>query len=491
MPLPQHRPSEEPGTYPPASKPAFTTPPLNNPTVRPTRPPRTPSTPQPEPVEPLQAPLSAPEPEPVQEPSPTQIGVETPEYGSSSDVYNLPLPAEPGELPETEYEVATPEDLAELKREKEVQALSDSAKRSARKLLEHIMDDRSTEVLLNGPNNIMVKEHGNRMFLNDVKFDSVEEYHSVINNLILHDTDTADRIGSSEHLIEGQLELIDFDNPDNPPLFARVHVIAPPVVKTAKVTIAKKAKRQFRLEEFVASNTMTPAMAAFLKALSRGKATMVMSGLSGAGKTTLLEALSYEFDENDRVVVVEDISELNIPVYDVVSLLSTSRKPGQNPNEVVTLEWLVAQANRMRPDRIIVGESRGGEFAEFLTAANSGADGSLTTIHSSSPRQAIDKMRSLALKSSFNRSEQSINRDIASTVQIIVQISLVDGQHIVTNIDEVSDIVTQNGTISMQPIYGYDRRTGRFTTLGQPSDKLTAFLAGRGVQIDRSWFARI
>lgn len=483
MPLPQHRPSEENiplSPPPPAFKPNFPKP----------------STPPPAPAvekivddapaltsfmhEEETIPMApAPQPEP-------------------SSYYEEPVVATPASPPTQieaveDYDENSPEELAEIKREQEVHALSDNAKNSARLLLERIMDDKSTEVLLNGPKNIMVKENGNRIFLNQISFDSVEEYHSVINNLILHDTDTADRIGAtnSDYLIEGQLELPDYDNPDAPPLFARVHVLTPPVVQAAKVTIAKKAKRQFRLDDFVAKNTLTPQMAAFLKALSRGKATMVFSGLSGAGKTTLLEAISYEFDENDRCVLVEDTAELRIPVYDVVPLLSTSRKPGQNPTEVVTLEWLVAQANRMRPDRIIVGESRGGEFAEFLTAANSGADGSLTTIHASSPKQAIDKMRSLALKSSVNRSEQSITRDIASTIQVIVQIGLIDGKHVITDIEEVSDIITSNGNIALQPIFTYDRRTGRYTTVGQPGEKLTAFLSGRGVSLDRSWFARM
>lgn len=393
---------------------------------------------------------------------------------------------------EAEY-TTDPEELAERKREQEVLSLSDSAKQSAQLLLERIMDDKCSEVLMNGPKNIMVKENGNRLFMNDISFENVDEYHSVINNLILYDTDTADRIGDgkSEHLIEGQLELPDYDNPDNPPLFARVHILTPPVVKAAKVTIAKKAKRQFRIDDFISKGTMSQQMGLFLKACARGKATMVFSGLSGAGKTTLLEAMSHEFDENDRLVVVEDTAELRLPVYDVVPLLATSRKPGQDIADVVTLEWLVAQANRMRPDRIIVGESRGGEFAEFLTAANSGADGSLTTIHASSSKQAVDKMRSLAMKSSHNRTEQSVTRDIASTVQIIIQMALIDGQHIVTQIDELSDVVTGNGGIGIQPLFEYDRNGRRFVAKGQPSEKLAAFLAGRGVQLDRAWFARI
>lgn len=473
MALSQRRPGNEglPLTPPPAFVPTTKEP--------------SPAQPQPDPIQMVEheeIPLVAPQPEPEMSfpTKDTVATVDTPTFEQTPPV----LPSE------TDDYMSDAEAEAELKREQEVHALSDRAKNAARLLLERIMDDKSTEVLMNGPKNIMIKENGNRLYMNDIQFDSVEEYHTVINNLILHDTDTADRIGDSDYLIEGQLELPDYDNPNNPPLFARVHILTPPVVAAAKVTIAKKAKRQFHIDDFVTTQTMTPAMGAFLKALSRGKATIVFSGLSGAGKTTLLEAMSYEFDDNDRIVLVEDTAELRIPVYDVVPLLSTSRKPGQETNEIVSLEWLVAQANRMRPDRIIVGESRGGEFAEFLTAANSGADGSLTTIHASSTRQAVDKMQSLAMKSSHARSESSVTRDIASTVQVIVQIGLVDNRHVVLQIDELSDIITSNGTVSIQPIFAYDRRQNRFTTVGQPSEKLQSFLAGRGVALEPSWFKR-
>lgn len=390
-----------------------------------------------------------------------------------------------------EEEVLDPEELEELKRAELIESLSQNAKESAMLLLTRISDDKCSEVLMNGPTQIMVKENGNRMLIPEIRFDSVEEYHTVINALILHDTDTKDRIGTDTFLIEGQLELPDYDDPDAPPLFARVHVLTPPVVQAAKVTIAKKAKRQFHIDDLVGREALTANMAAFLKALSRGKATIVFSGLSGAGKTTLLEAMSYEFDSNDRVVVIEDTAELRFPVYDVVPLLATSKKPGQESKDIASMEWLVAQANRMRPDRIIVGESRGGEFAEFLTAANSGADGSMTTLHASSTKQAVDKMRLLAMKSSNAKNESSVLKDISSSVQIIVQMALIDGRHIITQIDELSDVVTSNGGIGIQPIFDYDRNTNRFKVVGKPSEKLLAFLNGRGVTVDPSWFQRI
>lgn len=381
--------------------------------------------------------------------------------------------------------------FSEEERRKEIAALSDDAKENARRLLERISDDESSEVLLNGPSEIMFKLGGQRYYDRNIRFEDVETYHKVINLLILHETDTEGRIGKDKFLIEGQLELPDYDNPNNPPLFARVHVIAPPVVKAAKVTIAKKAKNGFMLDDLQAKGAMSPSMALFLKACAKGKATVVFSGLSGSGKTTLLEAMSHHFDENDRVVVAEDTSELRLPLPDVVYLLSTPRKPGQDLSELVTLEWLVSQANRMRPDRIIVGEIRGGELAEFLSAANSGADGSMTTVHASSPRQTIEKMLSLAMKSATAKNETSVLRDISSTIQIIVQTALIDGRHIVSQIEEVSDTVVNNGTgIATTPLFEYDRNSGQFISRGKPSDKLTQFLAQRGVDVNPAWFNR-
>jgi pilus assembly protein CpaF len=411
----------------------------------------------------------------------------------------VPAASAPEATPQPQYEEKEygdedeeeDEDYEEKKRRAIIASLSDSAKENAKRLLQLISNDDSSEVLLNGPHEIIFKVNGQRFYDRNIRFEDVDTYHKVINTLILHETDTTDRINPSAYLIEGQLELPDYDNPNNPPLFARVHIIAPPVVKAAKVTIAKKAKNQFGIDDLQARGSMSPAMAGFLKALARGRATVVFSGLSGSGKTTLLEAMSHHFDENDRLVVAEDTAELRLPLLDVVPLLASSRKPGQDQQAVVTLEWLVAQANRMRPDRIIVGEVRSGEMAEFLTAANSGADGSMTTVHASSPRQTIDKMVSLAMKSPTSRDKGAVLRDISSTVQIIVQTSLVDGKHVISQIEEVSDTVLQNNSgIATNPLFQYDRSTGDFVAVGRPSDKLKAFLSQRGVDIEPSWFGR-
>lgn len=363
---------------------------------------------------------------------------------------------------------------------------------SITELIALIEDDNVTEVLLNSPTEFVYKKNGIRYNVpeRDIHFDSIETYHSVINDFILSMTDTTDRIQNDAYLVEGQLTWM--PDPNEPPVLARVHVIAPPISKFAIVTIAKKARNNLGIDELARRGAMSPAMAEFLKATARARVTTVISGLSGAGKTTLLEAMTHYFHENDRVIVVQDTPELLLPISDTVYLTSKTVRPGRPKEESVPMELLVKETNRMRPDRIIVGEVRGGEMAEFLIAANSGADGSMTTIHASSPRTTLDKMLSLALKAeTASRNESSVNREIASTVQIIVQAALIDNKHIITHIEEVSSIVSRDtGVISTQRIFEYDRNSGRHIPRGQPTDGLKEYMHQRGTDVNLDWFKR-
>lgn len=375
--------------------------------------------------------------------------------------------------------------------EEELAALSDEVQASVELLIEEILSDESSEVILNGPDSIHCKRNGQRFHLTDIDFKDVRTYHHVINKFILEYTDTKERITDTAHIVEGQLELGDGDRP---PMVARVHVITPPVVKFAKVTIAKKARKQFTLEDIFAHGAMSQNMYEFVKAIARGKLTTVLSGLSGSGKTTLLEAMSYYFDKDDRLVVAEDTPELRFPIADAVYMVSTKPKPGDATNKnPVSLEWLVEQANRMRPDRIIIGETRGAEMAEFLVAANSGADGSMTTLHAQDPERAWMKMANLASKASSGggRSENSIVRDIAGTIQVIIQTALIDGKHIITHITEVSNTVSQQtGKIALNPIFVYERRSGTWATVGRPSPDLKDFMAARDVSLPMNLFQK-
>lgn len=416
------------------------------------------------------------------------LGIENHHDNSFDGGYDVAPIEAPQTRVEPEYHVPAVED-DEL--EDELAGFSDDIVDSLERLMEEILSENSTEVIMNGPNAIHYKSKGRRYHIPEIDFKDAKTYHQIINKFILPYTDTKDRITDDSHLIEGQLEIEDSNDPSTPPAIARVTIIAPPVVKTAKVTIAKKSRRQYSVDDLAASGSMSLQMAEFLKAIARGKLTTVISGVSGSGKTTLLEALSHHFDRDDRVIVVEDTPELRLPLADVVNMVSYKPKPGEDKNRAITLEWLVAQTNRMRPDRIIVGETRGPEMAEFLLAANSGADGSMTTLHANNPRKTLTKMLTLASRADDSQDERSINRDIASTVQIIVQTGLIDDRHVITHIEEVSNIVSINsGAIATTTLFEFDRKTGNFIPRSRLGEELTGFLTDRGVNVDAAWFRK-
>lgn len=359
------------------------------------------------------------------------------------------------------------------------------------KVLERLGEDGVTEIVMNGIDSIFMKKNGQRFYLNDIKFRNVEIYHKAINEIILAISRTKGRIGKSPNLIEGRLEMpdpLDYNNS----IYARVHIVAPPAVPVAKVTIAKKSRYQLGLNQLRQTGSMSPQMAEFIKALAKARVNVILSGLSGSGKTTLIEAMSQEFDPSDRVIVVEEIPELNLQLEDVVYLPAHSFRPGDKPEEMVTMEWLAAQANRMRPDRIIIGEVRGTEVEQFLHAANSGADGSMTTIHASSPRQALDKISSLVLKAGGDgKSEVSTLRDIASTIQVIIQTGIIDGRHYITKIEEVSNTIRKEvGAIASATLFEYDRERDVFVPSNSPSEDLINYMQLRGVPVDIRLFQR-
>jgi pilus assembly protein CpaF len=360
------------------------------------------------------------------------------------------------------------------------------------KLLAKLGEDGISEILMNGKDKIFLKKEGQRFYLNDITFPTTEIYHDVINEILLPLSRTKAKIGSSPNLIEGRFEMTDPLDRSNK-IFARIHIIAPPAVKEAKVTIAKKARYTMTLDKLRQSGSMSPAMAEFLKAISKARVNTVFSGLSGSGKTTLIETMSQHFDSSDRVIVVEETPELTLHMEDVVYLPARSYRPGDMPEDMVTVEWLAAQANRMRPDRIIIGEIRGIESEQFIHAANSGADGSMTTIHASSPRQALDKMTSFILKAGGDgRSELAALRDIASTVQIIIQTGIIDGKHYITGIEEVSRTIRkEGGSIASASLFEYDREKNLFTAVNRPSEELVSYMKTRGVPVDFRLFQNL
>jgi pilus assembly protein CpaF len=358
---------------------------------------------------------------------------------------------------------------------------------SVQALLARIGDDDCTEVICNGPAEVVIKIKGQRYHDPQINFGDADTYHECLNNFVLPYVDTRDRIDGRNPLVEGQMELPPMADGE-PPTLARVHILAPPLVSCAKATIAKKAKYALLLDDITASGAMSPEMADFLKSIAHARLTFIVAGVTGAGKTTLLQAMAHEFDTNDRIVVVEDTPELRLPIADVVYLTSTTIKPGMDVRHAISIEWLVKQTQRMRMDRVIVGEVRGSEMYEFLVAANSGANGSTTTIHAESPRRALDKMLALSAKGAGNVNEMTLRREISATVDIVVQASLIEGRHVITAIEEVSSTPGQNGVFSTSTLMRYDITRGVHVVENPPSGDLQERLKTAGVPVNPAWF---
>lgn len=355
-----------------------------------------------------------------------------------------------------------------------------------RAMLARLMDDDCSEVIANGPSEVLIKVRGQRYCDQHAVFESVDDYHRAINALLAF-VQTADRVDGETVLIEGQIE-IESTTPGDPPMLGRVHLLAPPLVPVAKLTVAKKARWSLTLESMTESGAMTSGMASFLRAVAKSRLTFVIAGPTGSGKTTLLQAMCRHFDLAERIIVVEDTPELRLIHGDCVHLTATQPRPGRPNDLIVEMDWLVRSANRMRMDRILVGEVRGAEMAEWLIAANSGADGSALTLHADSPRRALDKMLFLATKSNTAPSEITLRREIAATVDLIVQTGFVDGRHMVTGIEEVSTVVRDNHVIGTTELVEFDRASATHVVRNPPSDDLVYRMRHCGIAIDPAWY---
>jgi Flp pilus assembly CpaF family ATPase len=454
------------------------------------------------PEPPKQTPVAKPKPPTAKKPSPPprkaaatpakrSPGRPTKPPASGEETTDIATPAAGGTKPLTVQPV-TPVSVfggVELEEDADEYELSREDTLAAEAMLRRISDDECSEVIGNGPSEVLVKIKGQRFQEPAATFKSAVAYHEAINKYILPHMDTVDRIDGTNMLIEGQLELP--SNDDTPPTLARVHLLLPPLVPHAKMTVAKKSRYAFTLDGIAQTGAMTQPMADFLKAAAHARLTCVVSGVTGAGKTTLLQSMTQNFDMNDRIIVIEDTPELRLTLADVVHLNSTTVAPDRKTDQPVTMEWLVRQSQRMRGDRVIIGEVRGAEMYDWLIVANSGAEGSLTTVHADTPRRALDKMLALASRGAGNTAEITLRREIAATVHLIVQAGLIDGKHVITHIEEISNMVRQDtGVIATTTLFAYNRARGVHEVLAAPSDEMKHLITGRGVQLQPGWFPR-
>ncbi|MGA3128749.1 MAG: CpaF family protein [Candidatus Korobacteraceae bacterium] len=253
---------------------------------------------------------------------------------------------------------------------------------------------------------------------------------------------------------------------------SRVNVIIPPLAVDGPIlSIRRFGTIPLEVEDLLANNTMTPQMRDLLQGAVKARLNIVISGGTGSGKTTMLNVLSRFISESERIVTVEDSAELQLKQQHVVRL--ECRPPNVEGRGAVHQRQLVINCLRMRPDRIIIGEVRGEEALDMLQAMNTGHDGSLTTIHANNPRDAIARMETMALMANLNLPEKAVRQQIASAVNIIIQVSrMSDGTRRVTHLSEITGM--DQDVVSMQDVYRFEKRgigingrvLGRFYSTG-------------------------
>ncbi len=342
-----------------------------------------------------------------------------------------------------------------------------------------LADDSVTEIMVNAREQIYIEKNG-RPELSKVTFSSEQQMMNVIERIV---TPLGRRVDEKVPYVDARL-------PDG----SRVHVIIPPLaLRGPTITIRKFPKKRILYKDLVNYGSMTEEIADFLRACVEGKLNVVVSGGTGSGKTTLLNVLSNFIPATERIITVEDSAELQLG-QDHVVRLETRPKNIEGEGEV-SIRDLIKSCLRMRPDRIVVGECRGGEALDMLQAMNTGHSGSLTTLHANNPRECISRLETLVMMAGLNLPAKAIKENIAAAVNVIIQQTrMPDGSRKVTHISEVTGM--QGDVISLQDIFlfkqeGLDKKRkiiGRFVPTGF-IPKFVEEMEAKGMKISRGLFA--
>jgi pilus assembly protein CpaF len=341
-----------------------------------------------------------------------------------------------------------------------------------------LADPDITEIMVNGAMRVFVERKG-RIELTDRTFLDDKSVLAVIERIV---SPLGRRIDESQPYVDARLK-------DG----SRVNAIIHPLSLIGPcLTIRKFSKIPLTADDFVRLGTWTAGMRDFLKACVEARKNIIVSGGTGSGKTTLLNVLSSFLPSHERIITIEDAAELQLKQEHVISL--ESRPPNIEGKGAVTIRDLVRNALRMRPDRIVVGECRGGEALDMLQAMNTGHDGSLTTVHANTPRDVISRMETLVLMSGMDLPIRAIREQITSAVDVIIhEARLSDGSRRVTNVTEV--VGSEGERTTMQDIFVFEQKglnsegkvIGRFVPTGAVPTFLDD-LKARGVSIDLSLF---
>lgn len=302
-------------------------------------------------------------------------------------------------------------------------------------------EDSITEVMVNGPEDVYVEKDG-KLVKTNIAFTGDDHVLQVIDRIIMP---LGRRIDADNPTVDARL-------PDG----SRVNAVIPPVaIDGPTITIRKFSKDKLTIQQLIEFGSMTENMADFLKACVVSRLNIVISGGTGSGKTTLLNILSSFIPSDERIVTIEDAAELQLHQDHVVRL--ETKPPNVEGEGAVHIRDLVRNSLRMRPDRIIVGEVRGGEALDMLQAMNTGHDGSLTTAHANTPRDAISRVETMSMMAGLDMPLGVIREQIASAVDLIVQQSrLKDGSRKVTFVTEVAGM--EGDTIVMTDIFRFEQK---------------------------------
>jgi pilus assembly protein CpaF len=342
-----------------------------------------------------------------------------------------------------------------------------------------IRDPEVTEVMVNRADTIYV-ERGGKIYRASAKFVDDEQLRRTIDKIVAR---VGRRVDEASPYVDARL-------PDG----SRVNAIIPPLAIDGPVlTIRKFAQDPFMTEDLVTFGTVTERVASFLRSAVEGRINIMVSGGTGAGKTTTLNVLSSFLPEDERIITIEDAAELRLQQPHIVRL--EARPPNIEGRGEVAIRDLVRNALRMRPDRIVVGEVRGGEALDMLQAMNTGHDGSITTIHANSPRDVLSRLETMVLMSGMELTMRAIREQIASAINLIIhQARLKDGSRRITHVTEL--VGMEGDVITLQDLFLFDFKAGvdelgRFRGQLQPTglrpyvlDKLE----DRGIVVERDFF---
>ena len=307
--------------------------------------------------------------------------------------------------------------------------------------IQYLLDDPDVnEVMVNCHNKVYIERKG-KLIETKVKFDDDDHVMRVIERII---SPLGRRVDYENPMVDARL-------PDG----SRVNaVIAPVAIDGPILTIRKFSKSKLTIDQLIEFETLTRMMSDFLRACVLGRLNIIVSGGTGSGKTTLLNALSGYIPETERVVTIEDSAELRLDQDHVVRM--ESRPPNIDGRGQVTIRDMVRNSLRMRPDRIIVGECRGSEALDMLQAMNTGHDGSLTTLHANSPRDALSRLETMVLMAGMELPLKVIRQQVASAVDLVIhQSRLKNGPRKITAISEVAGM--EGDTIVMTDIFKYEQ----------------------------------